>query len=526
MPVFPEVSFPRLSGGLLADVVHRKGVTAGGLDCWGWREFKVLPVSWFDGLARILPGVEDSGIWPEGLLDAYIAMTPKVDGNATPLGQRPLSVLPVVCRVWASARMRQLNDWFHSWHPDSVFSAGGRRSSVEAWFTTALDIEEVLSGIVQGDVHVFVADVMKSFDTVERGILDRMLSSLGLPGCFRHAYFEYHSSVRLRFKLAAGLGQPWTRDGGIPQGCPLSMMFIVALYLPWCRYLAAQEAVQPQLYADNLKCVSWDPGVLFRAARFTSGYVRLVGQEPAPSKCVFLSTSRLVRREMRDWVVTDEGDRWTVKLDVRDLGGHLDTTFRGWSSTLAARVRLVLARLLVVFALPLHFHGRLSVLRNMFIPGALHGIEASFLAESSVRKLRAAFCKVSWSCRLAHVGAVLSLLDGPVGCDPAFCVVWFRFRLMRRYLAYRPEEVSRVHRLLAAAAEGCSGHGPAHLLVESAAEIGFSWCSDGFGWSRPGLPLLCMMAGPIQHFRSAILDAWRHRVSMGLCSRKGFRGGP
>ena len=72
---------------------------------------------------------------------------------------------------------------------------------------------------------------------------------------------------------------------------------------------------------------------------------------------------------------------------VRDLGGHLDTTFRCWSSTLAKRVRVVLAKLLVVFALPLHFHGRLCVLRNMFIPGALHGIEASFLAESSVRKL-------------------------------------------------------------------------------------------------------------------------------------------
>ena len=34
------------------------------------------------------------------------------------------------------------------------------------------------------------------------------------------------------------------------------MMFFVALYLPWCGYLAAQEGVEPQLYADNLKCVS------------------------------------------------------------------------------------------------------------------------------------------------------------------------------------------------------------------------------------------------------------------------------
>ena len=61
-----------------------------------------------------------------------------------------------------------------------------------------------------------------------------------------------------------------------------------------------------QLYADNLKCVFRDPGVLLRAAKFTTGYVRLVGQELAPSKCVFLSTSRVVRKEMRDWVVSDE----------------------------------------------------------------------------------------------------------------------------------------------------------------------------------------------------------------------------
>ena len=138
-----------------------------------------------------------------------------------------------------------------------------------------------------------------------------------LPAWFRHAYFEYHSHVRLRFKLAAGLGHPWTRDGGIPQGCPLSMMFIVALYLPWCRYLGAQCGVSPQLYADNLKCVSRDPDLLLHAARFTTGYVRLVGQEPAPSKCVLLSTSKAVRVEMRGWFLSDEGHKWTVKLDVR-----------------------------------------------------------------------------------------------------------------------------------------------------------------------------------------------------------------
>ena len=67
----------------------------------------------------------------------------------------------------------------------------------------------------QGDVyvHLFVADVVKSFDTVDRDILDFVLGRRGLPGWFRMVYFSYHGSVRLRFKLSCGLGKPWVRDG-------------------------------------------------------------------------------------------------------------------------------------------------------------------------------------------------------------------------------------------------------------------------------------------------------------------------
>ena len=142
------------------------------------------------------------------------------------------------------------------------------------------------------------------------------------------------------------------------------------------------------------------------------------------------------------------------------------------------------------------------MIRSMFIPGALHGIEASFLADTCLRKLRTAIFKVVWSSRqpLANSGAVLSLLDGPPGCDPVFCVVWFRFRLLRGYLAYWPGEVPRVYRLLHSVAEGCPGHGPAHLLVESAAEIGFQWDSRQLGWERLELPVLSNLAGPIQQF--------------------------
>ena len=49
---------------------------------------------------------------------------------------------------------------------DSVFSAGGGRGSVEAWCTSALENEEVLTGATDSDVHLSVADGIKSFDTM------------------------------------------------------------------------------------------------------------------------------------------------------------------------------------------------------------------------------------------------------------------------------------------------------------------------------------------------------------------------
>ena len=139
-------------------------------------------------------------------------------------------------------------------------------------------------------------------------------------------------------------------------------------------------------------------------------------------------------------------------------------------------------------------------------------------------KLRSAVCRVVWSRRqpLANVGAVLSMLDGPSGCDPLFCVVWFRFRLFRRFLALWPSRVDRAYRLLDMVNEGCRGHGPIHLLVSSAAEIGFQWDPLSLAWSRPGLPLLSNLAGPIQHSRAAILDAWQNKAAADLCAVRVF----
>ena len=81
--------------------------------------------------------------------------------------------------------------------------------------------------------------------------------------------------------------------------------------------------------------------------------------------------------------------------------------------------------------------------------------------------------------------------------------------MLCRYLSYPPGEVPWVYRLLDSVAEGCSGRGPAHLLVESAAEIGFQWDSLQVGW---------------EHYRAAVLRPGGVRFRLSYVLGRAFVG--
>ena len=101
------------------------------------------------------------------------------------------------------------------------------------------------------------------------------------------------------------------------------------------------------------------------------------------------------------------GGFWKVQLDVRDLGGHLDFTMRARAGTLSKRVRE-------------------ATLGVAYLPAGLHAAEASCVSSSSIRAFRAAIVRDVWSSKTL-------LANAPA--NPAFHIVWFRFRMMRRVLA-------------------------------------------------------------------------------------------
>ena len=96
--------------------------------------------------------------------------------------------------------------------------------------------------------------------------------------------------------------------------------------------------------------------------------VRSVGQDLSPGKCVLLSTSRTVRRAMKLWDISGDGGFCKVQLDVRDLCGHLDFTYRAKAGTLSKRVGKATVGVAAVGALPLGFQVKLGLARGKYLP--------------------------------------------------------------------------------------------------------------------------------------------------------------
>ena len=92
----------------------------------------------------------------------------------------------------------------------SVFSAGKGVSSVNAWYSTAPDIQEVPSETRLGEVNIFDAGAVKPVDTFDRDILLCAFGRSGLPCSFRRGLTS-PSTIKLGFALSLPL--VWVQTG-------------------------------------------------------------------------------------------------------------------------------------------------------------------------------------------------------------------------------------------------------------------------------------------------------------------------
>ena len=187
---------------------------------------------------------------------------------------------------------------------------------------------------------------MKCIDQIQRPLLYEVLRSSGMPEQIIRAYQDMLDNLSVVNNISGHVGLAHAHPCGIPQGCPLSMSVIGLLFRPWIVRMQQigrghEAQVQPRVLADDILITATGPEqvpAFCEAYDATIEYVSDMGGRMAPDKSLLVSTSRIIRKKMRDYTWTRlRGAKLKFHTTFRDLGTQLNAGMRQIGNTLNAR---------------------------------------------------------------------------------------------------------------------------------------------------------------------------------------------
>ena len=199
--------------------------------------WQTLPDVWHAAVARLLQQIQETGDWPDNLMDAYVVLIPKGQGNEIK-SQRPITVLELIFRIFAKGVV-------HSWRKTLTgeylgeYAMGFRASSGSRHLAQFLS--DVIASRTSEGKEVWVAkfDLWKCYDSVPWWALWGMMSEAGMSRRTIRAFRQFYERLRRHFRFGHVDGSSWCSHNGLAQGCPAAPDMLNLLLEPFHRWAAA-----------------------------------------------------------------------------------------------------------------------------------------------------------------------------------------------------------------------------------------------------------------------------------------------
>ena len=264
-------------------------------------------------------------------------------------------------------RLEDCADWADSWALPEMFAGVPGKGAADAWHAALTDVEEHK---LKGNAFCgAVADIMKFFDMIRRDLVYEMAKAAGMPVRILVAYRAYLENMQVYNCLAGGVGTPYWRKCGIPQGCPFSMCMVALIMRPWIAVVktVAMATMSVYILADDVLMVAHGDAMtvnLAKAINKTHAYLHDLGARVAPDESYEFASTTAAKTWLADTWWEGIGAKIEVVKDFRYLGAHLTSGRTCTSSTLHKRWEKTYVQLKKLRYIPATTKAKLAAIRT------------------------------------------------------------------------------------------------------------------------------------------------------------------
>ncbi len=471
-------SFPAITKDQFARVVDRKKRKAAtGADGVSRSDLKQLPSSAIVAHVAMLQTIESTSVWPQQLCTGFVSSLDKNKGRTDVDAYRPITIYPIVYRLWSSIRSGQALRSIAAKLPHSVFGGIPGKQAREVWYTMSQMIE--LAHADNQTLCGLVLDIRRAFNALPREPLWMLLHQLSFPSCILKTWVAFVSSQVRRFKVRCSVGEPVESCTGLPEGCGMSVfgMVLVDLLLDVWLQSMVQSPHRVFSFVDDWQVAFADAAIFAQVWYAVVEFTRVLDLDLDMNKSFVWSAQNRDRKNLGDQMLHNS-------LATRILGAHQNFCSRPGNKTLVDRIGGMQSTWRKLKSSLAPTKAKLMAIRQLAWPRALHGIAAVHLGKNHYAKLRTGAMQ---GLKVSRIGAnpVLQLTSWSASTDPEFWAIVETCRDARSQGNH--EQLRFMFQQIASSPEDVPFNGPTYVLAVRLRRLGWTLKQSGLFQDRFGL---------------------------------------
>ena len=509
-----QMSVPKIDLPTWKKIVQKKRHrAASGLDGVSRLDLQLMNDFLQQQLLEVFDHAERTGQWPQQLMEGGVFNLAKVEKAEGVNDFRPITILPLPYRCWASHRAKSILQFLEDKVPNGLKGNMPGQSSVGIWWQLQSRIED--SHYTGDALSGCVTDLIKAFNLLPREPVFQVAKQLGIdPGILR-AWQGAISCIRRRFFVRMQPSKGVQSTTGFPEGDPLSVTAMALANIVIHLLLAQRHPnTELQTYVDNIEILDNAAAEVVQAFSSLKDFCSLMDIEVDEKKTYMWSTSSHSRRELAS---TDHN----VVYSARDIGGHMQYSANRTNATVRSKCEALQELWPKLNRSPAPRDHKLKALAAVAWAGALHGCATVHMNGTIYEAIRSGAMQAIFRHRSGANPHIQFALIEKTRCDPEFYSLWSTVLAFRRYAL--PDIALRALSCARSLTHRKRKPGPSGVLLTRLEGIGWQYVQNFTFVDIHGVPI-DILQSPIQELKFRVERAWQQYVGSLMCNRKGFHG--